>query len=146
MPGGISNPVAGYAVFLAIKFVGYSLAAREISKAYQRTDLSSPLIGGARVLIGVVAGAAMVGIFAGFEKLFPNAGIGDAGGAAFLIALVPIRIFEWWLLVWLFYDHDRPLARKALGWKVVGLGTVWSFVLDIPTIAGLFVVGGFWIC
>ena len=144
MPGGMSNPVAGYAIFFAIKWAGYTLAAYPISKTYERTDLSPPLIGGARVLIGVVTGAALVGVFAGLTKLLPQVDIGDAGGAAFLAALVPIRIFEWWLLIWLFYD--RRLIQKDRGWKVVCLGTVWSFILDIPTIAGFFAAGGFWIC
>lgn len=83
MAGGMTNPVASYTVFFAIKFVGYSLAAHQISKAYKRADLSSPLIGGARTLIGVATGAGIVGILAGLEKLFPYARIeiGDGGSS-----------------------------------------------------------------
>jgi hypothetical protein len=29
---------------------------------------------------------------------------------------------------------------------MVGLGTIWSYVLDVSAIAGLFATAGFWIC
>jgi hypothetical protein len=36
--------------------------------------------------------------------------------------------------------------QPAKGWRAVVLGTIWSYALDAPAIAGLLAVGGFWIC
>jgi hypothetical protein len=135
MPAGTENPILGPVAFLAIKVVGYTAAAVAISKAYGRKDLNPFVVGAARTAIGLVFGVLAV-LLLGL--------IGKAGGAIFLIGLIPIRIVEWWLLIWTFYD--RQLANRRLGWKVAILGTVWSFILDIPSIAGLIIVGGFWIC
>jgi hypothetical protein len=55
-----------------------------------------------------------------------------------------VRIAEWWLLIWLFYD--RELREVAKDWRMVGLGTVWSYVLDAPATAGLIATAGFWVC
>ena len=139
MPGGATHPAVGYLVFGAIKFAGYSLAARFISRHYDRLDRNPFLVGGARTLIGVIAGAVYVGALA----LLPQPWV-TRGGLLFLLGLLPMRIVEWWLLLWLFYD--RRFERPALGWRVVALATGWSFALDVPAIAGMFVTGGFWIC
>jgi hypothetical protein len=57
---------------------------------------------------------------------------------------LPVRIAECWLLIWLFYD--RELREVAKDWRMVGLGTVWSYVLDAPATAGLIATAGIWIC
>ena len=62
----------------------------------------------------------------------------------YLAGLLPVRIAEWWLLIWLFYD--RKLREPAKGWRMVGLGTIWSYVLDAPAIAGFIATAGFWVC
>jgi len=139
MPAGASSPAVGYLVFGAIKLAGYSLAARFISKRYQRTDRNAFVVGSARTLIGVLAGA----LYFGLLLILPQKTV-VAGGLVFLVGLIPMRIAEWWLLLWLFYD--RKLAHGRLGWRVVALATLWSFVLDLPAIAGAFFTGGFWIC
>ena len=139
MPGGASSPAIGYLVFGAIKFVGYSLAARFISKRYQRGDRNPWIVGGTRTLIGVAAGA----FYFALLSVLPQKAVAT-GGLLFLLGLIPMRIVEWWLLLWLFYD--RKLDQPRLGWRVVALATLWSFALDIPAIAGAFFTGGFWIC
>ena len=139
MPGGASSPAIGYLVFGGIKFAGYSLAARSISKRYQRTDRNAYAVGGTRTLIGVIAGA----LYFGLLSFLPREAVAT-GGLVFLVGLVPMRIAEWWLLLWVFYD--RGLEQRRLGWRVVALATLWSFALDIPAIAGAFFTGGFWIC
>jgi hypothetical protein len=126
-------------VFGAIKFAGYSLAARFISRRYARNDRNAYAVGGTRTLIGMVAGA----LYFGLLSVLPQQAVAT-GGLLFLAGLLPMRIAEWWLLVWLFYD--RKLEQGRLGWRVVALATCWSFVLDIPAIAGAFFTGGFWIC
>ena len=51
--------------------------------------------------------------------------------------LVPIRFAEWWALIWLFFD--RVFATKLRDWSWVAVGTMWSFLLDLPVIAGVVV-------
>ena len=138
MPAGISNPVIGYLGFCAVKFAGYSLAARFLSRSYQRPDHNAFVVGGVRTLIGMAAGAVYYAIW----RLIPHAEV--AGGIGYLAGLLPVRIAEWWLLVWLFYD--RPLQQRAKDWRTVLLATVWSYALDVPAVIGFFVTGGVWVC
>ena len=138
MPAGVSNPVVGYFSFCAVKFAGYSLAARFISRSYGRTDRNPFLVGSVRALIGMGAGAAYFGIWG----LVPGAAA--AGGFGYLGGLVPVRITEWWLLLWLFYD--RELQQRQKDWRTVAFATIWSYVLDLPALIGFLVTGGLWIC
>jgi hypothetical protein len=82
--------------------------------------------------------------YAGFWGVFEQRVFGPSGFWLYLACLLPVRIAEWWFLIWLFYD--RKLREPAKGWRMVGLCTVWSYVLDLPAIAGFFVTAGFWIC
>lgn len=84
--------------------------------------------------IGLV-GAILTSLDSDARELLPILGI---------VGLVPIRLGEWWLLVWWLFD--RPLARRALGWRVALLGTVGSFVLDAPAVAGFLQTSGFYVC
>jgi hypothetical protein len=138
MPAGIDNPALGYAAFAAVKLTGYTIAAIGISRAYRRVDRNPLLVGGARTGIGLVAGAAY-GAFAWATGLF-----GSTGVAGYLAGLLPVRLAEWWLLVWLFYD--RHLARPRRGWVVVVLGTLCSYLLDVPAVIGFVYTAGVWIC
>ncbi len=138
MPTGIGNPVLGYLGFCAVKFAGYSVAARLISDSYGGTDRSCLVVGGVRTLIGMAVGAAYYAAW----RFIP--GGQEAASHGYVGGLVPFRIVEWWLLIWLFYD--RPLQQIPKGWRTVGLATVWSFVLDVPALFGFFVTGGVWIC
>src|SRR5213075_910936 len=139
MPGGISNPALGYAAFCAVKLGGYSLAARFISRAYEKKERSAWLIGASRTAIGMAAGALNYGAVLLVSDLIPR-----AGGFLYLAGLLPVRIGEWWLLLWLFYD--RPMNQKKKDWLVVCLATLWSYLLDIPAVAGWMITGGFWVC
>ena len=138
MPAGVNNPVIGYFGFCAVKFVGYSVAGRFISRSYQRIDRSALIVGGVRTLIGMAAGAAYYVLW----RLMP--GVEAAGAIGFLGGLLPVRLIEWWLLLWLFYD--RPLQQRSKDWRTVGLATLWSYILDVPAIVGFLVTGGVWIC
>jgi hypothetical protein len=140
MPGGFSNPGLGYATFCAIKFAGYTVAAHVLSMSYHRDDIASWKVGGVRTLIGMAAGAAYFGLWLVIDQHVFSPG----GYWPYLAGLLPVRIAEWWFLIWLFYD--RNLREPAKGWRMVGLGTIWSYVLDVPAIAGLFATAGFWIC
>lgn len=122
-----------FAVLVA-KFVGYAAAASAISYAYDRSDLSSRLVGGVRLLIGTIVDAIGLGMLwcvsrSGYQPPF----------ALFWFCLAPVRLLEWWLLVWIFYD--RSLERRDLGWKVAILGTAWSYALDVGLAIVLAVFG-----
>jgi hypothetical protein len=139
MPAGLANPVLGYAGFCAVKLAGYSLAGWYLCRCYSRPDVGALRVGATRTIIGMVAGAL-------YFALWWTTGNLSAGQASYLYlaGLLPVRLAEWWLVIWIFYD--RKLTRPAQGWKAVLLGTAWSYVLDAPAIAGLLAVGGFWIC
>jgi hypothetical protein len=143
MPAGISHPGLGYATFSAIKFAGYTAAAQFLSNSYNREDLSAWKVGGVRTLIGMAAGAACFGLWLAFERA-AHPGMFQNSPYLYLAGLLPIRIAEWWLLVWLFYD--RELCEPAKDWRMVGLGTVWSYILDAPAMAGFITTAGVWIC
>lgn len=139
MPAGVSNPALGYLAFCAVKLGGYTLAARFLSRVYDQRDKSSWAIGATRTAIGMAAGALYLGLVVLVADAVPR-----AGGIAYLAGLLPVRIAEWWLLLWMFYD--RPLEHKKRGWGMVALMTAWSYLIDIPAIAGLILTGGFWVC
>jgi hypothetical protein len=62
----------------------------------------------------------------------------------FYALLAPIRMCEWLILLRLFFHRDWKWSRSL---KLAALGTVWSYVLDIPAIMAVFVIpGGAWIC
>ncbi len=133
--GAFDNPVLGYLGFCGVKFVGYSLAALVISRyAYPQCKRNAFAIGATRTLIGVAGGAM------NFFLLRPFPGHGDSGLSQFFAGLFVVRLIEWWLVIWLFYD--RRFEHKGRGWKVALLGTAWSFACDFPAIIGYFMTGG----
>jgi hypothetical protein len=139
MPAGLTNPVLGYAGFCAVKLAGYSLAGWYLSRSYSRPDIGAFRVGATRTLIGMATGALYVGVWWASGQL-----VAGPASYLYLAGLLPVRLAEWWLLIWLFYD--RKLAHAAKGWRNVSLGTAWSYLLDAPAIAGLLVAGGFWVC
>ena len=140
MPMGAHNPVAGYMAFCAVKAVGYTAAAAVISRIYERADRIAFVVGPTRTLIGMAVGAAIYG----FQRMAVTYGFEVFDTLPKAIAgLAVLRLLEWWLLLWLFYD--RKLSSRR-GWAVVGGGIVWSFVLDIPAVIGYIFAAGVWIC
>jgi hypothetical protein len=141
MPGGFSDPVQGYLAFGAVKFAGYSLAAWRMNHSYPEPRANVGLVGLSRTIIGMVFGAGL-GLV-----VVPLILLSDIGAPGFVISyllLVPVRLLEWWILILIFYDRQMKMRSKDWGWA--GLGTGWSFVLDIPALVGFFVTGGLWIC
>jgi hypothetical protein len=135
MPAGFANPVGGYLAFCTVKAIGYTSAAAVISRTYDDPAAKAFVVGPVRTLIGMATGAVLFAVL----QISPEALKGLA-----VPGLIIVRLFEWWLLVWLFYD--RHLLSPRHNGLVVFLGTVWSFVLDIPAALGFFIVGGFWVC
>jgi hypothetical protein len=53
-------------------------------------------------------------------------------------------MLEWFMVIKMFYDkesEDKPKMRR-----IQAIGTGWSFILDVPALVGLSVMGNFWIC
>ncbi len=139
MPGGLSNPVNGYLVFGAVKLAGYSLAGAYLNRSYPGATANFAVVGITRTAIGMLFGAGLALL------AFPFIMFGGALGILiYLGGLIPVRMLEWWIIVLIFYDRARITKQKD--WKNVGLGTAWSFALDIPALIGFVATGGFWIC
>ena len=138
MPGGLTNPIAGYVAFGAVKFGGYTLAAWRLNHSYPTQPRNVAAVGGTRTVIGMIIGTVI-----GF-LLFPLFFVGELGFIIYYLLFIPVRLFEWWLVLLLFYD--RQLQTRPKDWRNAGLGTVWSYVLDAPALIGLLATGGLWIC
>ena len=136
MPASLDSSVTGYLTFTAVKFAGYSLFAHGLNRAYAKAQ-NLWMVGGARTLIGMAVGGAYFGLWQLFD------GMGGVG-IGYLLGLLPIRIGEWWLIVWFFFD--RPLVRPNLGWGLVALRVIWSYICDMPATFGYLITGGLSIC
>ncbi len=135
MPGGLSNSVPGYLVFGAVKLTGYSLAGWFLNRRYSNPRPHFVVVGIARILIGMALGALFTLLV---MPLVLAGGLGIA-----LLGIIPVRMIEWWILIWCFYDRSLQTQRKD--WRYACLGTAWSFVLDLPALIGIVDTGGFWL-
>lgn len=138
MPGGLENPLAGYVAFSAVKFGGYTFAAWRLNRTYPDHTRNVVGVGAARTVIGMAFGTLLTML------LFPLVFISSPGLVIGYLAFIPVRLLEWWLIIFIFYD--RSLQTRGKDWSNAGLGTAWSYVLDAPAIIGLVATGGFWIC
>ncbi len=140
MPGGISDPLVGYATFAVVKFAGYCGAAMVLGTAYPAARANPAVAGLTRTVIGLIVGA----VYGTLVGLAFGATLGAQSLLFFLAGLIPLRFCEWWLLIWLYYD--REFTARGKGWRWATAGTAWSFVLDLPAIIGAIATAGFWIC
>ncbi len=138
MPGGLSNPVEGYLAFSAVKLVDYSLAGLFLNSRYPEATTNFLVVGIARTVIGMVFGGVL-----GLLTL-PLVFGGGLGILLYVLGLIPVRLLEWWIIIRFFYD--RSMETKPKDWRYAGIGTAWSFALDIPAAIGFFATGGLWIC
>ncbi|HEX7287452.1 MAG TPA: hypothetical protein VF532_14795 [Candidatus Angelobacter sp.] len=144
MPAGPAP--AGFFYFTGVKFLGYTGYAYLLRDKLFDDMASGGMgrtfkIGGTRTAIGVAAGLAY-GALTLFTHVFGN---GDKAVVFYFLGLLPVRVAEWWLLLWLFFRAkmlDRPTT--ALG---ISLGTGVSYLLDAIGIAAALVLpGGIWVC
>ena len=138
MPGGFDNPVQGYLAFGAVKLAGYSLAAWRLNRSYPEAGANFGAVGLTRTVIGMAFGS-VLGLLA-----LPLVLVGGLGIIVYYLGLIPVRLMEWWIVILLFYD--RRAETRAKDWRYAGLGTAWSYALDIPALIGFFATGGLWIC
>lgn len=161
MPGGPAP--FGFAYFAAAKFIGYTAFCRwviepRITASLPGSDYSSTHFadaiafseprsafqaGAARTAIGIIAGTASgLLLFSGFLDHLHSERLAFA---IFFALLIPIRIFEWRLLLWWMY-REFPLASRSRA-IVISFGIVTSFALDaVGFFAAFAIPGGAWIC
>ena len=138
MPGGpTGSGLIGLAVFPVIKFTGYTLAGHFFKHRYEDPGISSAKFGAARTALGMLAGISYVYV----------AGSLTFSDAHFYVGLVPVRIAEWLLTIWIFFEYGNLAPNKLRLIKYSLLGVVWSYILDLFVILPvLFIPGWFWVC
>jgi hypothetical protein len=135
MPIGPS-PIGGLA-FVAIKFAGYSVAGYQLRKQYETPSVNHFAFGAARTIPGIIAGVSFASLTEDMEIARSELG--------FFLWLLPVRLLEWLLVIWLFFQYKQVHASRLV--KHSFLGALWSYVLDAPAIGSVFVVpGGMWVC
>src|SRR5262249_38279992 len=101
----------------------------------------APVVGLLRTLLGMAVGFGYQIAFEGTHAFELPASMDRP---VFLTGLIPIRMLEWSLIIWLFYD--RRWSRRTMDVIAILAGVLVSFVLDVPGILGFCIVGGFWVC
>lgn len=143
MPGGPT--LTGLAAFAGVKAVGYT-AAGAVFKHYLAPGQPRPrvlAVGAVRAAIGVAAGLAYGAFFLFYAPRGWNMQAVPALWLFFSL-LLPVRLFEWWLLLWIFFR--RELARHR-SWPYLAGGIASSYALDAIGIAfALVVPGSYWVC
>lgn len=128
----------GLAYFADVKLAGYSIAGGYLRNRLSVTRPRALTFGVARTLLGIAAGVAFVA----------GAAMCDVFRSEiwFYVLLFPVRLLEWLVAVWFFFGRSAPLPGTTYAKSAV-LGSVWSYVLDIPAVIALFTLpGGAWIC
>jgi hypothetical protein len=141
MPAGPAP--LGLAYFVGIKAAGYTAASVILKHGYGLRDSAKPTVwsvGLTRTAIGIAAG-----LLYGAFWIYGLRNVTDTHGIRYLSGLLPIRLAEWSLLIWIFFD--RGLHDGARLWKYVIFGTTCSYVLDAMGVgAALVLPGGIWVC
>jgi hypothetical protein len=124
--------------FALVKFAGYTCAAWVLNRSFQTRQTNVWKVGAARTALGLAAGAAYGALYIWLAS--------DKGSYfAYFAGLLPIRLGEWSLVIWYFYQRERPDHVLLLRNSVFGI--LSSYVLDAIGIFATFVVpGGRWIC
>jgi hypothetical protein len=135
MAGG---PAAiGLVAFSVVKFVGYTAAGSWLASRYRSERANPAIFGLVRTLVGIAAGVATI-------WLGEQTGIVRAE-FLFWACLIPVRMAEWSLVLWWFFERPEPRRGRML--KYAALGTAWSYALDVPAVLFMYYIpGGFWVC
>ncbi|HLY71885.1 MAG TPA: hypothetical protein VKR53_19260 [Puia sp.] len=135
MPVG-GSPTIGLIAYTSIKMIGYTLAGKKLNQWYKVAKPRPFVFGIARTVLGLAVGISVIFLF---DKLFSTM------DNRFLFFLIPVRFFEWHLIIYLFYEKHTYLFKRISGYSLLGI--LWSFILDIPAIATIFIIpGGVWVC
>jgi hypothetical protein len=138
MPGFLSESgLIGLAAFPAIKFAGYSLAGHVLKRSYDEPGVSSARFGAARTALGAIVGVSYVFL----------TGTLEVSVAQFYLGLIPVRIAEWSLIIWIFFEYGSLERGKLRLFGYSTLGAGWSYILDLFVILPALVIPGwFWVC
>jgi len=118
MPGGLANPLLGYAAFSAVKFGGYTFAAWRLNRSYSDNPRNVVGVGATRTGIGMAFGTVLTML------LFPLIFTGGPGLVVGYLVFVPVRLCEWWLIILIFYDRQLETRAKDLGFRLARNGLV----------------------
>lgn len=140
MAAGLDDPIIGASAFVAVKYFGYVLMAYHINSTADCSDRHSVLkIGAAKLGLGV-----LFGLIYWFSTTYL---ISPKNAASFFVPLYvlglgALRCIEWKMLLGFYYKN---LSKNAhLGMVVKGVFV--SYLLDIPSMFGVFIVGGAFFC
>jgi hypothetical protein len=139
----LGDPLAGYAAYSAVKFLGYSAYAKVLNHWFKNDSHSPWAIGLARTLMGILFGAAYFFLLTPLSAAMRGFNWFDPSFIA-LPGLIPLRFLEWWLLLQIFFRSNERM--DGISWGKITVGVIWSFILDIPVIFGAFVTGGLSVC
>lgn len=143
MPAGISHPEVGYVVFSAVKFAGYTFAAHYLNQKIANQPKSIFFVGATRTAIGMIAGLIVKLLREAAEHFFSDSISGILVLVGYFLFLFPLRLFEWWLLIRVFFhDSSNNLQPLPLLIKL----SIWSYILDLPAALGFIFTAGIWIC
>ena len=135
MPMG-GSPTIGLIAYTSIKLIGYTLAGKKLNQWYKVSKPRPFVFGIARTVLGLTLGISV---------LFLLDKSSSTVDSRFLFLLIPVRFFEWHLILYLFYERQNYLFKRISGYSLLGI--LWSFILDIPAIATMFVIPGrVWVC
>jgi hypothetical protein len=126
----------GLFYYVTVKAVGYSGAGYFLKGKFGHS-LHFLVFGIARTILGIIVGViyALCTEKYGLELTSPM----------FYVLLLPVRFAEWFFLIWLFYRQRGITMKQFVIYSV--LGTIWSYLLDVPAIASVFCLpGGVWVC
>ena len=128
----------GVVYFTGVKLAGYSMAGAYLRKRLAAQRPPAIVFGLARTMIGLAVGIAFASSLAALN--IRNTEV------SFYAVLLPVRMAERLLVIWLFFGRPAPLPGRVI-LKYSLIGSVWSYLLDIPAIMAIFVLpGGAWIC
>jgi len=147
MPAGPAE--LGFVYFAAAKLVGYTAFCRwAIGPQLSNTGVDAPPIpsvwkaGAARTILGVAIG---VTLGLGFWNVPWFAQHDVIAEPLFFAVLVPLRVFEWWLLLRWIYGKFQFRREQRIG--LIAGGIAASFVLDaLGLVAAWVLPGGMWVC
>lgn len=133
-------PILGTLFYFLLKFLCYSGYAKYLNRLYNKTH-SIWKVGICRTLLGLVVGAALNFLLLGALHIQLGMGRSPLGGRdtdIYFLLLTTIRIGEWLLIVWYFYDRELYISWKLI--KAVLFGTILSYLIDLPVMLGLIMV------
>jgi len=129
MPGGLPGP-AGMAAFVGIKFGGYFIAGKVLTRYVPAIKGSALKIAAVRTGLGVLLGPPLTLLWMWIAGLATWQGSWLDSGYALYAGLFLMRVLVWALV--LFMLSKRTECPLGSLWFHALLGALWSCLLDWP--------------